>query len=105
MDDVARFQMLLIPGPPKSKLGTAPAQTIGVAKKHHRLISIGKKSLPNPNHGGSGRGRKEAFWATVTVVGDDMEALNRGLGEKTYETKTRGGCISASSQHLPKICS
>lgn len=90
MDDVARFQMLLVPGPSASTLSTAPAQTIGATKKHYRLISIGKKSLPNPNHGGSGRGRKDAFWATVTAVGDDMEALNQGLGEKTYETKTRG---------------
>jgi hypothetical protein len=88
--------MLLVPHPPASKSTTAPAEAVETAKKHHRLISIGKKSLPDPNHGGSGHGRKDAFWATVTAVGDDMEALNKGLGEKTYETKTRGARMSAS---------
>ncbi len=96
--------MLLVPGPLASKLTTAPAGAVGAAEKHYRLISIGTKSLPNPKHGGSGHGRKEAFWATVNAVGDDMEALNKGLGEKTYETKTMGAFISVSSQRLPKIC-
>ena len=98
MDDVARFQMLLAPGPLASKLTATPAGAAGATKKYYRLISIGKKSLPNPEHGGGGHGRRDAFWATVLAVGDDMEALNKGLGEKTYETKTRGACISVSSQ-------
>ncbi|EEB98594.1 hypothetical protein MPER_01872, partial [Moniliophthora perniciosa FA553] len=34
--------------------------------------------------------RKETFWGTVTKVGDDLDELEKGLGEKTYETKTRG---------------
>lgn len=97
--------MLLAPGPLTSNLTTAPAEAVGAAKKHYRLISIGKKSLPNPQHGGGGHGRRDTFWATVVAVGDDMEALNKGLGEKTYETKTKGACMSVSSQRPPKICS
>ena len=98
LDDVAHFQMLLIPRPPTSKSSAAPAEAVEAAKKHYRLISIGKKSLPDPSHGGSGHGRKDSFWATVTSVGDDMEALNKGLGEKIYETKTKGAYISFPSQ-------
>ena len=94
MDDVSRFQMLLVPRPPASELSAAPAEAIRTAKKHYRLISIGKKSLPDPNQGGSGHGRKATFWATVTAVGNDMEELNKGLGEKTYETKTKGTYMS-----------
>lgn len=96
--------MLLIPGPLASKSTTTPAGAVGAVKKHYRLIFIGKKSLPNPKHGGSGHGRKETFWAAINAVGDDMEALNKGLGEKTYETKTMGACMSVSSQRLSKIC-
>ncbi|TFK34793.1 hypothetical protein BDQ12DRAFT_613037 [Crucibulum laeve] len=58
-------------------------------KKKYRLITVGKKHLPNPEHGGVGKGRKEMFWAIVTAVGDDLSSLEKGLGEKTYETKTR----------------
>ncbi|EGO26872.1 hypothetical protein SERLADRAFT_464431 [Serpula lacrymans var. lacrymans S7.9] len=58
----------------------------GVSKKTFRLITIGKKKLPNPE----GSGRKDTFWAVVTTVGDDLHSLESGLGEKTYETKTRG---------------
>lgn len=90
--------MLLVPRPPASSSSTAPAEAVETIKKHHRLISIGKKLLPDPSHGGSGHGRKDSFWATVTAVGDDMEALNKGLGEKTYETKTKGAHVSTSPQ-------
>jgi len=68
----------------------APA-VLGESKQHYRLLVIGKKHLPDPEVGGSGKGRKEIFWATVVTVGDDLHSLERGLGEKTYETKTRGG--------------
>jgi hypothetical protein len=104
--------MLLVPGPPK--FGTADdvqqstndadskdmellepgadavpaAAPLDMWGKHYRLITIGKKTLPDPDsHRG---GRKESLWATVTAVGDDLEALESGMGEKTYETKTRG---------------
>ena len=67
------------------------------SQKHYRLLLIGKKHLPDPDIGGSGRGRKQIFWATVTTIGDDLRALEKGLGEKTYETKTRGGHFLFSS--------
>ncbi|KAF9478230.1 hypothetical protein BDN70DRAFT_880182 [Pholiota conissans] len=60
-------------------------------KKFYRLITVGKKRLPDPDSPGTGGSkRKEMFWATVTAVGDDLSQLAEGLGEKTYETKTRG---------------
>ncbi|KAF8799398.1 hypothetical protein BYT27DRAFT_6863100 [Phlegmacium glaucopus] len=60
-------------------------------EKYFRLITIGKKRLPDPQSpGASGTRRKELFWATVTAVGDDLNSLEKGLGEKSYETKTRG---------------
>jgi len=90
--------MLLVPRPPALKSTSAPAEAFETAKKRHRLISIGKKSLPDPGHGGHGHGRKDAFWATVTAVGDDIEALNKGLGGKTYETKTKGAQLSSFSR-------
>jgi len=62
-----------------------------LTKKHFRLVTIGKKRLPDPQSLGSNESRrKELFWATVTAVGDDLISLEKGLGEKTYETKTRG---------------
>lgn len=102
--------MLLMPRPPKfsvdatsadSEAGSndmellepgedavpAPAD-LDTSEKHYRLITIGKKTLPDPQ--ASRGGRKESFWATVTAVGDDLDNLEKGLGEKTYETKTRG---------------
>ncbi|KAG6846176.1 hypothetical protein H0H93_015588, partial [Arthromyces matolae] len=65
-------------------------ETLDDSKKHYRLLTIGKKHLPDPQVGGAGKGRKETFWATVSAVGDDLHNLEKGLGEKTYETKTRG---------------
>ena len=64
--------------------------TQSTTKQHYRLITVGKKKLPNPERHVSGSRRKETFWATVTAVGDDLGSLEKGLGEKTYETKTRG---------------
>lgn len=60
--------------------------------KRFRLITVGKKQLPDPL--GSGRGgRRQTFWATVVTVADDLHKLEKGLGEQTYETKTRGQCL------------
>ena len=64
--------------------------TQSTTKQHYRLITVGKKKLPDPEGHVSGSRRKETFWATVTAVGDDLGSLEKGLGEKTYETKTRG---------------
>lgn len=112
IDEVQRFHMLLVPRPPEFSVHTSgrkdgdtdemqlisegadavPApQTVNESKKF-RLIPIGKKSLQDPEAGGSGKGggRKQVFWATVATIGDDLKKLQDGLGEKTYETKTRG---------------
>ncbi len=60
-------------------------------KHKYRLITIGKKHLPDPEKLAGRSARKEIFWATVTAVGDNLEELHSGLEPKTYETKTRGG--------------
>ncbi|KAL0579935.1 hypothetical protein V5O48_002106 [Marasmius crinis-equi] len=113
LDDVKNFHMVLIPRPPefatpddsKHESGVkeedemrlvspgadaVPASAPISQHKKYRLVTIGKKKLPEASSGGSGRGRKDTFWATVTKVGDDLDALEKGLGDKTYETKTRG---------------
>jgi len=113
--DVQRFHILLVPRPPGFSIQTdedmnqddeggrmkvlgpgadavpAPEET-NVIRKPFRLIAVGKKSLPDPEAGGGGKGggRKQLFWATITTVGDDLHKLEEGLGEKSYETKTRG---------------
>lgn len=48
-----------------------------------RLIAIPKKHLPDT-------GRKERLFAFVDKVEADMEEIMGHLGQKTYETKTRG---------------
>jgi hypothetical protein len=64
--------------------------TQSTTKQHYRLITVGKKKLPDPEGHGSGSHRKEMFWATITAVGDDLATLEKGLGGKTYDTKTPG---------------
>ena len=121
IDDIKNFHMLLIPRPPEFAVaprssrkydGKANLVDEGVdemnlfqtgaeavpatddaasTKKHYRLITVGKKRLPDPESSASGGGhRKETFWATVTAVGDDLGELAQGFEAKTYETKTRG---------------
>lgn len=66
-------------------------ETTSEKKKRFRLLTVGKKSLPDPEAGGGkGQGKKGVFWAMVTTVGEDLQKLQEGLGEKEYETKTRG---------------
>lgn len=114
IDDVQRLHMLLVPRPPKFSVldsekpkldrddakdddmavlqegaDAVPAKaTLDTFEKHYRLITIGKKALPHPE--GTSR-RERVFWAAVTAVGDDLHLLEKGLGAKSYETKTRGG--------------
>lgn len=111
IDEIARFHMLLVPRPPEFATyaedgnrqsepdedmkvlergsDAIPAHTTrNSTEKHYRLVSIGKKRLPDPS--GPASGRKETFWGTVTAVGDDLASLEKGLGRKEYETKTRG---------------
>jgi hypothetical protein len=118
IEDVKNFHMLLVPRPPEfstyiRKPGETKADkeetedagmkvlapgadavpapaTQNKSKKYYRFVTVGKKHLPDPEVGGKGTGRKQVFWADVTSVGDDLHALEKGLGEKTYETKTRG---------------
>lgn len=68
-------------------------------KTRFRLITIGKRRLPDPAVGRGGKGRKETFWAAVTAAGDNLISLERGLGEKSYETKTRGGSVCFHQNH------
>lgn len=106
IDDVKNFHMLLVPRPPKfSVYGDQPTSTTEVEgmtvlsegadvtpapetldqpKKHYRLLTLGKKRLPEAEGG------HEVFWATVTAVGDDLHNLERGFEGQTYETTTRG---------------
>ncbi|EAU86308.2 hypothetical protein CC1G_08032 [Coprinopsis cinerea okayama7 len=119
IDDVKNFHILLIPRPPvyasddsnqESETKVDPSMTEEAemkvlspgadavpapvtrrtTKQFHRVISIGKKRLPDPENAGSTGRRKETFWGVVTSVGDDLHGLAEGLGPKTYETKTRG---------------
>ena len=66
-------------------------ESLGTTKKHYRLITVGRKHLPTEEAmEGTTSHKRPVFWATVTAVGEDLESLERGLGEKTYETATRG---------------
>lgn len=114
IDDVRNFHMLLIPRPPEFSVHVEGKQPSGVEKDghsddemsviaegedvvpapppkdqpktHFRLITVGKKRLPDPDAPGG----KGVYWASVTAVGDDLHRLEQGLGERSYETKTRG---------------
>lgn len=129
IDDVQRFHILLVPRPPEfstseasdSKQGhkdvgedqemtviqegadAVPAPPVtGVKKKPFRLIAVGKKSLPDPDAGGDGkgRGRKGVFWATVITVDEELQKLQDGLGAKEYETKTKGECEAFRREYV-----
>lgn len=70
-------------------------------KKRFRLLVVGKKSLPDPEATGEGKGsgRNQVFWSTITTVGEDLKKLQDGLGPKEYETKTRGTRFVSTSAH------
>ena len=132
LDDVQRFYMLLIPRPPQFASGSDTAlnqanededQEMNLisegadavpaaepqdrSNKYFRLLHVGKKALPDPDagSGGKGGGRKQTFWVTIGTVGEDLKKLQDGLGEHTYETKTRGKhSCECSSEHLPHKC-
>jgi hypothetical protein len=92
VDDVQRFQFLLVPRPPvSSEDDVVPKQEPqDKPKKRFRAITVGKKQLPHPAAGGHGRGKKEVLWATISTVGEDLQKLEDNLAEQTYETKTKG---------------
>jgi hypothetical protein len=125
LDEVQRFHILLVPRPPafansdSDPNATKPEQdedaemavlqdgadavpapeTKGQSQKRFRLISVGKKQLPHADEPGQGR-RKQTLWATVAMVGDDLNKLEEGLEYKEYETKTRGLSFFLPLNHL-----
>ncbi|EIN14025.1 hypothetical protein PUNSTDRAFT_129672 [Punctularia strigosozonata HHB-11173 SS5] len=92
IDDVQRFQFILVPRPPESNANAAvpQAETKDRTRKRFRIVTVGKKQLPHPEEGGSGKGKKRVLWATIGTVGEDLQKLEDGLDERTYETKTKG---------------
>ncbi|KAF9524264.1 hypothetical protein CPB83DRAFT_861504 [Crepidotus variabilis] len=118
IDDIKNFHMLLVPRPPdfaisqSNKKGAKKPESFAEGelkvleqgadavpasddatstRKRYRLVTVGKKKLPDPEGEDSGSTRrKETFWATVTACGENLQELEKGLGEKTYETKTKG---------------
>ena len=54
----------------------------------YRLLVIGRKRLPTPATGKSGR--VEVLWGEVTSVGENLSELRTTLGANSYETSTRG---------------
>ncbi|KAG2369545.1 hypothetical protein BDR07DRAFT_1447788 [Suillus spraguei] len=69
-----------------------PPESTTTDKKHFRLIIVGKKRLPDPEH------EKHApIWATVIFVGDNLHDLEKKLEGRNYETKTRG------TRHTPPV--
>jgi hypothetical protein len=68
----------------------APAP-LDESNQKYRLVTIGKKHLPDPEKIGARGGRqKEIFWGTITAQGDNLDELRSVFGPKEYETKTRG---------------
>jgi len=132
IDDIRNFHMLLVPRPPgfmtepalqdegkkfdlsdskeeaEMKVLASGADAIPAkddthsTKKHFRLITLGKKRLPDSqNPGAEGTRQKEKFWAVVTAAGDNLESLKQGLQEQSYDTKTRGSVfIQLSRRHV-----
>ncbi|KAF8202432.1 hypothetical protein BJ912DRAFT_944787 [Pholiota molesta] len=118
IEDIRNFHMLMIPRPPQYLADASAQEKAGDVKpeesenmkvlepgadavpapeptdsqkKFYRLVTVGKKKLPDPESAGKeGSKRKEMFWATVTAVGEDLKSLVDELGPKMYDTKTRG---------------
>ncbi|KJA23520.1 hypothetical protein HYPSUDRAFT_66210 [Hypholoma sublateritium FD-334 SS-4] len=124
INDVKNFHILLIPRPPEFAMprsdGSGGTQKEDLTKteepemkvlqpgadavpaasdpntksKKSKLITVGKKQLPDPEE-------TETFWATVTAMGDDLDALEAGVGAKSYETKMRGYAIINADTDTP----
>lgn len=115
IDDVQSSHLLLVPA--KSESENAPptnrheneengqnnysATTGEKARKEgvgFRLIRLGKKRMPAPEEaikkglqpGGIGGDANEAIWSVVSDIGPDVSELSGNLGEKRYNTRTRG---------------
>lgn len=115
IDDVQNTHVLLVPtksesedAPPTNKHENGSDQnenhsaTTGEKAKKEgvgfRLIRLGKKRLPAPEEaikkglqpGGIGGDSSEAIWSVVSDIGSDVSELSGDLGEKRYNTRTRG---------------
>jgi hypothetical protein len=53
-------------------------QTQNQTKKKYRLITVRKKQLPKSGS----KGRNSVFWASVSIVGEDLGAIQQGLRKK-----------------------
>ena len=73
--DVERFYMALHPR----------------GRKRYRLFVIGRKHVPDVEE-------HERSWAFVDTVTDDPKALEEGLREHTYSTKTRGERVQPAAR-------
>ena len=72
-----RFHILLIPKSAPHDKG-----------HYHRIIEVGKKKLPDPG------AKHQTIWGLVGGIGTDPAALKEAFGAYSYETKTRGRCLS-----------
>ncbi|MCO5566250.1 hypothetical protein L7F22_019926 [Adiantum nelumboides] len=115
IDDVQSTHLLLVPA--KSESENAPptkehenggsdqnnySGTTGEKARKEgvgfRLIRLGKKRMPAPEEaikkglqpGGIGGDSSEAIWSVVSDIGPDVSELLGDLGEKRYNTRTRG---------------
>jgi len=63
-------------------------QTQNQTKKKYRLITVGKKQLPKSGS----KGRNSVFWASVSIVGEDLGAIQQGkiITNSTFRLKEHG---------------
>ena len=68
----------------------------------YRLLTIGRKYLPkrDPN---AKQKRPDICWGKVLEVSDIMSNLKEALGEKQYDTKTRGVQASGVLDHRARL--
>lgn len=114
IDDLQNTFMLLVPRVSDSETAPAPKadQSDQPDKREppnptgYRLISLGKKRLPEPaaalklgqEPGGIGGSHSEAIWATVAEIGTDIERVAQGMQEKRYSTRTRGERVTPAAR-------
>ncbi|KAJ7759284.1 hypothetical protein B0H14DRAFT_3895841 [Mycena olivaceomarginata] len=95
LDDVKNLTMLRVPRPPKFSAEDDTQQS-GDNSDEMKLLTQGADAVPaaepldirpsrTPIH--AGEAAKRIFGATVTAVGDDLDALENRMGEQTYNTK------------------
>lgn len=107
IDDVAKLSFLLVPRPPKTeKEEEDPSPFVthedGVPIEYFRYIIMGKKHLPDSET------KHEVFWGAVADIGNNLSALDEGLEEQVYSTKTKGerhkGAVRLTGRGVYVIC-